>query len=102
MKRVAQYQPNAWGLYDMHGNAAEWCLDGYQSELKGGIDPKPAGGGWYNSRVTRGGDGQSYPDMCTSYSRGHVSYNDVPGSGFRLCLKLTEEKLSSLTNVMIS
>jgi len=38
---VAQFQPNAWNLYDMSGNAAEWCYDWY--DPKAYSDPKMAG-----------------------------------------------------------
>ena len=53
--KVGSYAPNAWGLYDMHGNVAEWCLDWWQGNLgtTAVTDPKGATSGCY--RLVRGG-----------------------------------------------
>ena len=69
---VGSYLPNAWGLYDMHGNVWEWCLDRFENSL-------------VPYRVRRGGGWYSSADLCfSSYcSYGIPSYAD--GShGFRL------------------
>lgn len=51
---VGQLQPNAWGLYDMHGNVREWCQDWYDANLvSAAVDPQGLSTG--ADRVIRGG-----------------------------------------------
>ena len=62
---VAQKQPNAWKLYDMHGNVWEWCSDWLEDyPTKSVIDPKGAESGKY--RLLRGGPWDSIARHCRS------------------------------------
>jgi formylglycine-generating enzyme required for sulfatase activity len=52
---VKQKRPNAWGLYDLHGNVYEWCSDWYIAKVSTDAVKDPSGPANGNERVMRGG-----------------------------------------------
>ncbi len=82
---VGSYLPNAWGLYDMHGNVYEWCLDWYTSDLGSSAVTDPKGPNSGDHRMIRGGWWASYARECRSAYRDSLgpSYNR---DGFRVVL----------------
>ena len=72
---VAQKAPNAWGLYDMHGNVIEFCYDGFDETYSSGnyhaaAVTNPVGCENFNLRITRGGGWFSAAKDCRSATRG--------------------------------
>lgn len=84
---VGKKKPNAFGLFDMHGNVLEWCLDGYRAEYPVGPSVDPKGRPLSNVKVTRGGSWIDDFNECRSAARSGVTpdlqYFDL---GFRLAL----------------
>jgi formylglycine-generating enzyme required for sulfatase activity len=82
--RVGSYRPNAWGLYDLHGNVWEWCRDWYVQTPPGSVDPVgPATG---TDRVLRGGSWNYGANGCRSARRGGATPTGLWSriNGFRL------------------
>ena len=83
---VGQKKPNAWGLYDMHGNVWEWVLDWYDRdyyENSPGTDPQGPDSGSF--RVLRGGGWSNDADNCHSADR---NYHNPDYSTIDLGLRL--------------
>ncbi|MCD4824941.1 MAG: formylglycine-generating enzyme family protein [Phycisphaerae bacterium] len=66
---VGSFKPNAWGLYDMHGNVWEWCRDWYKVSYANANTRDPQGPNSGTYRVLRGGSWISSPRLCRSASR---------------------------------
>jgi serine/threonine protein kinase len=91
--KVGSYPPNAWGLYDMHGNVAEWCLDGPRVYTAQAVDdprgPETVG----TERVLRGGGWEHSGWWCRCAVRAPSgSTNRYPDRGFRVVCELPRER----------
>lgn len=79
---------NGWGLYDMHGNAMEWCSDWYQERLGRAMAVDPVGPEKGEARVARGGSFRHHSRAARAAARHAITpsyqYSHV---GFRVVME---------------
>ena len=87
---VGSFPPNAFGLYDMHGNVLEWCSDRYNSNYNGApTDGTSWETGIDDNRVQRGGSCYHHAVHCRAADRGYLYADHSDGFwGFRVAVAL--------------
>ena len=87
---VASFSPNAWGLYDIHGNVYEWCQDWYEKNYPSGNVTDPEGPSSGSDRVLRGGSWGNYAGPCDPpTATGSFQFTGATASGFVLRVVLS-------------
>ena len=91
---VGTYDPNAWGLYDMHGNVSQWCEDWFgKNYYEDSPVRDPEGPSTGSGRVLRGGDWYSNAKCCRSaYRNSHAPTFRDDAVGFRVVLSFAKVK----------
>jgi uncharacterized protein (TIGR02996 family) len=86
--RVGSYPPNAWGLYDMHGNVWNWCSDWYGADYyRTGPAVDPPGPDHGEFRILRGGAWYFDGRVCrTGYRCSHTTEDGNERMGFRVVM----------------
>jgi len=89
---VGKLKPNNWGLYDFHGNAAEWCSDWFEEfDDQDKVDPKGPTTG--KSKVLRNGDWGGHVEELTCAARdGAEPQFESQAVGFRVVLEQDDGK----------
>ncbi len=89
---VGSYAPNAWGLYDIHGNVWEWCQDWFPDSLTGKQVTDPKGPKEGIARVNRGSSWGDDARQCRSATR-NVRYPETKRHfiGLRLVLARVQQ-----------
>ncbi len=114
---VGTKKPNAWGIFDMHGNVSEWTLDQYQAEYYLQFEDSLGDNPWkipnsLHPRVFRGGSWDDYPEDLRSAARGKSGvylqrndpqipksfwwYTDAAFIGFRLVSPVNQPSVTKL------
>ncbi len=74
---VGQYPPNAWGLYDMHGNVYEWCADWYdENYYRNSPRQGPSGPGSGSRKVLRDASWADRAEACRAANRNRQGPNE--------------------------